>query len=95
LHALLERSDVGLRFRILGRCVHEDANAPGALALLRARRERPRSRHAADKRDELAPSHVSYHAENPAPSGAEVSTTHPGCMGVGIISRNALSPVSL
>jgi hypothetical protein len=37
---------------------------------------------------------VSYHGENPAPSGAEVTTTHPGCMGVGIISRNALSPVS-
>src|SRR5258707_15382291 len=33
---------------------HEHANAPHALALLRACRERPRSRHTAEHRDELA-----------------------------------------
>ena len=34
----------------------EHANAPHAVALLRARRERPRRRRAAEERDELAPS---------------------------------------
>ena len=38
-------------------CAHEHADAPHPLALLRARRERPRSRRAAEQRDELAPLH--------------------------------------
>ena len=37
---------------------HEHADAPHPLALLRARRERPRRRRAAEQRDELAPPHV-------------------------------------
>ena len=36
----------------------QDADAPYALGLLRARRERPRRRRAAEQRDELAPLHV-------------------------------------
>jgi hypothetical protein len=39
--------------------VNEHADAPHPLALLRARRERPRSRRAAEKRDELAASCMS------------------------------------
>src|SRR5258708_25978383 len=35
---------------------HQEADPPHALGLLRARRERPRRRRAADERDELAPS---------------------------------------
>jgi len=35
----------------------EDAVAPYSLALLRARRERPRSRRAGEQRDELSPHH--------------------------------------
>ena len=35
--------------------VHEHADAPHPLGLLRARRERPRRRRAAEQRDELAP----------------------------------------
>jgi hypothetical protein len=38
---------------------HEDADAPDAVALLRLRRERPRDRRAAEKRDEFAPPHYS------------------------------------
>jgi hypothetical protein len=38
---------------------YEHTNAPHALTLLRARRERPRSRGAAQEGDELAPSHIS------------------------------------
>ena len=42
-------------FRIVrGEC-HEHADAPHPLGLLRARRERPRRRRAAEQRDELAP----------------------------------------
>ena len=45
-----------LRFWIVGRDVQEHSNPSHPLALLRARRERPRRR-AADERDELASSH--------------------------------------
>src|SRR5262249_42477574 len=38
-------------------CVHQHADAPDPLALLRARRERPHGRSATEKRDELAPLH--------------------------------------
>ena len=56
LHALLERRDINLRFRLFGGGVHENANAPHALRLLGPRHERPR-RSAAKQRDELAPPH--------------------------------------
>ena len=47
--------DAGLIFRIVRGAGHEHADAPHALGLLRARRERPRGRRAAEQRDELAP----------------------------------------
>src|SRR5262249_45328231 len=48
-------ADLGLRIvRIIG---HEHARAPHTLTLLRARRERPCRRHAAEERDELASPH--------------------------------------
>ena len=55
---LQERPDAGLKFRIVRGCGQEHADAPHPLALLRARRERPRRRRAAEQRDELAPLHV-------------------------------------
>ena len=64
LHALLERSDVGLGFQILSRCVHEDANAPHALALLRTRRMRPCGCRAAEQRYELVAPHVEQRASS-------------------------------
>src|SRR5262249_50947836 len=51
-----ERSDASLSFRIGRSRAHEHA-APHLLALLRARRERPRGRRAAEQRDELAAPH--------------------------------------
>jgi hypothetical protein len=36
---------------------HEHADAPHAVSLLRPRRKRPRRRRAAEKRDDIAPSH--------------------------------------
>ena len=54
---LQERPDAGLKFRIVRGCGQEHADAPHPLALLRARRQRPRRRRAAEQRDELAPVH--------------------------------------
>jgi hypothetical protein len=50
---LQEYRDAGLLFRIIRSCVHEYADAPCVLSLLRARGERPRRR-AAEQRYELA-----------------------------------------
>ena len=57
LQPLHEGRDAGLRFRLIGRRVHQHANATHSLGLLRARRERPSGCRAADERDELAPPH--------------------------------------
>ena len=46
----------------------KERNAPNALALLRARRERPRHDHTAKKGDELAPSHELISNEGPQSS---------------------------
>src|SRR6266481_5604938 len=54
LQPLQERPDAGLKFRIVGGCGQEHADASHTLGLLRARRERPCSRRAAEERDELA-----------------------------------------
>src|SRR5262249_51265847 len=51
---LMERREAGLIFRIVRGCGQENTDAPHTLALLPARRERPRRR-AAEKRNELAP----------------------------------------
>jgi hypothetical protein len=56
LEALQECSVTGLRFPVVRSQAHYDTDAPDALRLLRARRERPRRRRAAYQRDELASS---------------------------------------
>src|SRR5262249_29725242 len=50
-----ERCEVGLTIRTVRSGIHKGANAPHALGLLRARRERPRNCYAAEQRHELAP----------------------------------------
>jgi hypothetical protein len=57
---LPKRGNAGLSFRIAFRKIHQHANAPHPLALLRPRRERPSRCRASEKRDELAPSHVGH-----------------------------------
>src|SRR5262249_41947498 len=52
-----ERRDAGSAFRIVRGGAHQHADAPHFLALLRARRERPPGRRAAEQRDEIAPLH--------------------------------------
>jgi hypothetical protein len=53
------RAETGLIFRIVGGCGQENADAPHALALLRARRQWPCGR-AAEQRYELAAFHVGH-----------------------------------
>ena len=55
LQPLQERRDAGLSFRIVGGEVHEHADAPHPLALLRARRERPGCRRAAERTKKFSP----------------------------------------
>src|SRR5262249_16366547 len=61
LHRLQEPGEARLPLRIVHGRVHKHTDTPYALALLRARRERPRGR-AADKRDELATLHLRNHS---------------------------------
>src|SRR3954454_15243542 len=58
LQSLPESRDAGLAFRIAISIRHQHADAPHTVRLLRACPERPSSRRAAEKRDEIAPSHV-------------------------------------
>src|SRR5262245_66251635 len=57
LQPLHERREAGLTFRIARGQRMEHAYAPYPLALLRARRERPRRSRATKQRDERAPFH--------------------------------------
>src|SRR5262249_39754846 len=82
LQRLQERRDLRLTFRIGGGHVHEHADAPHPLALLRACRERPRRRCAADQRDELAAPHS-------IPSSAMASSLS------GTVRRSALAVLRL
>ena len=60
LQSLLERRHIKLRLLIVGRDIHQHADAPHPAGLLRPRRERPRCCRAANKRNELAPPHGMY-----------------------------------
>src|SRR5262249_36774385 len=53
LQPLQERRETRLSFRIVWAEVHEHADPPDPFALLRARRERPGRRRAAEQRDEF------------------------------------------
>jgi hypothetical protein len=55
---LQERCVEGLKFDIVGHSGHEYPDAPHALGLLRARRQRPGDRYAAEDGDEIAASNV-------------------------------------
>src|SRR5262249_51445279 len=54
---LSESQEAGLSRRIIRGCVHEYADAPHSLRLLRPRRKRPCGCRTADERDELAALH--------------------------------------
>src|SRR5262249_50310446 len=65
LQPLRKRRDAGLHYGIIRGERHKHANAPHPARLLPARRERPRSRCAAEQRDELAPSQVEHGLSSP------------------------------
>jgi hypothetical protein len=71
----MERRDAGLSFRIVRSQVHEHADPPYSVWLLRARRERARDRRPAEQRDELAALHHSITSSVVASSvgGTEVA----------------------
>src|SRR5262249_25293381 len=56
LQPLMESCEARLSFSIIGDGLHEHAD-PAHLRLLRARRQRPRRRRAAEQRDEIATFH--------------------------------------
>src|SRR5262249_24681651 len=62
LETLQESAEADLKFPIVRTRGQENADEAHLLALLRARRERPRSRRAAEKCDELAPPLVEHAA---------------------------------
>src|SRR5262249_1075561 len=60
LQPLMESCEAGLTFRIIGGIIHEHADAPHPLFLLREPRQRPRRRPAAEQRYERATLHFAY-----------------------------------
>src|SRR5262249_15105006 len=86
LQPLVKRCEASQRFGIVCGEVHEHADAPYALALLRARRERPRSRRAAEQRDELTPPHsITSSAATSSLSG----TMRPSILAVGTLMTSS------
>jgi hypothetical protein len=63
---LPKSGDTSLSFWIALSIRHQHTDPPHALGLLRSRRKRPRNRRAAEKRDELAPSHVALQSSGQA-----------------------------
>src|SRR5215471_15896430 len=80
LQRLAERRNARLCLRIALGKAHQHADAPHALALLRARRERPSGRRAADERHELAAFHHSITSSARASSVA--GTSRPSVLAV-------------
>ena len=68
-----ERGNVGLSLRVALGIRHKSTDPSHDVSLLRARRERPRSRRAAEQRDELASSHVEHRGL--PPQGAREQST--------------------
>src|SRR5262245_11384764 len=81
LETLAKCNDPSQHFGIVLGVWMQECDVPHALALLRARRARPRgNRRAAEQRDELPPSHVGRHAASPLP-GPSRSTARSTCRG--------------
>src|SRR6516164_8552438 len=79
LESLAKCNDLSQHFGIVLGVWMQECDAPHALALLRARRERPRRSHRdAEQRHELPPSHVGHHAASPLP-GPSRSTAPSTC----------------
>src|SRR5262249_21507078 len=84
---LCERQEAGLSCRIVCSHVHEHADAPHAVALLRAYRERPGDRRAAEKRDELPAHHHSITSS--ARASSVVGISRPSAFAVFRLTTNS------
>src|SRR5262249_47211754 len=82
---LLERRGLTFLLRIVFVEPHKHADAPHAVALLRARHERRSDRRAAEQRDELAPSHS---MTSSARSRIEGGTARPSALAVLRLTTN-------
>src|SRR5262245_37333169 len=90
LQALVERCKSILTFRAVRSPVHEDTDPPHTLVLLRAGRERPRGRRAAEQRDELAAFHLRGHSiTSSAPAESPIGTSIPSARAVLRLSTNS------
>src|SRR5262249_35460430 len=78
LQALQEGREASLAFRTVRARAHEHADPPHALGLLRARRERPRYRRAAEERYECAPLHSITSSAIASRVGGMMSPRGPG-----------------
>src|SRR5262249_11434407 len=79
---LMESREARLSFRIIGRQIHEHADAPHAI-VLRPGRERPRRRRAAEQRDELASLHCCGHSTTSSARASSLSgTSRPSALAV-------------
>src|SRR6516164_2190987 len=74
-----ERSDASLSFQIGRSRAHEHADPPHLLALLRARRERPRGRRATERGQQLPPSDGDCHTPLPREVRKGKDTTPRAC----------------
>src|SRR5262249_3290570 len=89
LQSLAERGQVSTTFRII-RTPHQHRDLPHPLALLRARRKRPRRRRPDKQRDELAPLHLRGHSiTSSARSRVEVGTSTPMALAVFRLRANS------
>src|SRR5262249_3548001 len=78
-----ECCDMSLCFRVALEMAHQHTDPPHPLALLRARRERPRGRRAAEKRDELTALHLCAHSITSSARASSVGgTSRPSALAV-------------
>jgi len=81
-----ECCDMGVPLRIAPGESHQHTYAPHPLALLRARRERPRGHGASEQRDELAPLHPITSSDS---NCRELSTSIPSALAVCRLMTNS------
>ena len=83
LQALQKRRVTALRIRVVRGQVRKYTNPPHALALLRARRERPHGSTAAEQRDEIASFHLRDHSITSSARASSVGgTSRPSSLAV-------------
>src|SRR5262249_24536526 len=91
LESFAERGQVVMKFGVILGMRHQHTDSPFPLALLRARRQRPRRR-AAEQRDELATFH--YPDASRAADQKDSTSRHGRLLHPSHVSRNEMSAIS-